>query len=98
MCLFGFGLVTFQLVRPLLPTSMRAIPAVLVGVASAVGVHDRDLAARDDETWVTFTDIVPDVAASRVSLARFDASLAKSSDWLLKSDAYFVEQRNRVIG
>lgn len=28
----------------------------------------------------------------------FDASLAKTSDWLLKSDAYFVEQRNRVIG
>lgn len=37
---FGFGLVTFQLVRPLLPASMRAIPAVLVGVASAIGVHD----------------------------------------------------------
>lgn len=28
----------------------------------------------------------------------FDASIAKSSDWLLKSDASFVAQRNRVLG
>lgn len=37
---FGFGLVTFQLVRPWMPMSMRAVPAILVGVASALGVHD----------------------------------------------------------
>ncbi|MEL6551392.1 MAG: twin-arginine translocation signal domain-containing protein [Pseudomonadota bacterium] len=29
--------------------------------------------------------------------ASFDASLAKSSDWLQKSDAEFVRQRNRVL-
>ena len=27
----------------------------------------------------------------------FDASLAKSSDWILKSDGEFVSQRNRVL-
>jgi len=37
---FGFGLVTFQLVRPWMPMSLRALPAILVGVASALGVHD----------------------------------------------------------
>lgn len=37
---FGFGLVTFQLLRPWWPMSLRAVPALLVGVASAVGVHD----------------------------------------------------------
>jgi len=37
---FGFGLVTFQLVRPWWPMSLRAVPALLVGVASALGVSD----------------------------------------------------------
>lgn len=37
---FGFGLVVFQLVRPWWPTALRVVPAVLVGVASASGVHD----------------------------------------------------------
>jgi hypothetical protein len=27
----------------------------------------------------------------------FDESLAKSSDWILKSDGEFVSQRNRVL-
>ncbi|NCO20901.1 MAG: TRAP transporter substrate-binding protein [Rhodobacterales bacterium] len=27
----------------------------------------------------------------------FEASLAKSSDWILKSDGFYVEQRNRVL-
>lgn len=37
---FGFGLVTFQLLRPWWPMSLRAVPAVMVGVASALGVND----------------------------------------------------------
>ncbi len=27
----------------------------------------------------------------------FEESLAQSSDWLLKSDGFYVEQRNRVL-
>lgn len=37
---FGFGLVAFQLIRPWWPATLRVVPAVLVGVASALGVHD----------------------------------------------------------
>jgi hypothetical protein len=37
---FGFGLVVFQLIRPWWPATLRVVPAVLVGVASALGVHD----------------------------------------------------------
>ena len=37
---FGFGLVAFQLIRPWWPASLRVVPAVLVGVASALGMND----------------------------------------------------------
>ena len=30
--------------------------------------------------------------------ASFEASMATSSDWILKSDGFYVEQRNRVLG
>ena len=29
---------------------------------------------------------------------RFEASMAMSSYWINKSDGYYVEQRNRVLG
>jgi len=37
---FGFGWILFRLVRPWWPKALRALPAVAVGVASALGVHD----------------------------------------------------------
>jgi len=37
---FGFGLMTFQLLRPWWPMSLRAVPAILVGVASGLGGND----------------------------------------------------------
>jgi hypothetical protein len=37
---FGFGLVAFQLIRPWWPVALRVVPAVSVGIASALGVSD----------------------------------------------------------
>ncbi|MCK5941341.1 MAG: hypothetical protein KAI24_05165, partial [Planctomycetes bacterium] len=37
---FGFGLLAFLLIRPWWPASLRVLPAVAVGAASALGVHD----------------------------------------------------------
>ena len=37
---FGFALVAFQLIRPWWPVGLRVMPAVGVGVASALGVSD----------------------------------------------------------
>lgn len=37
---FGFGLVTFQLIRPWWPMSLRAVPAIVIGLVSALGGND----------------------------------------------------------
>ncbi|MFN3239953.1 MAG: hypothetical protein ACE37K_00400 [Planctomycetota bacterium] len=37
---FGFGLVAFLLIRPWWPAALRVVPAVAVGAAASLGVHD----------------------------------------------------------
>lgn len=37
---FGYGLLVFQLVRPWWPKTLRAFPAMMVGILSTMGVHD----------------------------------------------------------
>ena len=37
---FGFGLVIFRITHPWWPASLRLVPAVVVGVAAALGAHD----------------------------------------------------------
>lgn len=37
---FGFGLIAFLVIRPWLPAALRVVPAVAVGAAASLGVHD----------------------------------------------------------
>ncbi len=60
---FGIGLMVFQLIRPWWPAALRFVPAVLVGVASALGVHDLLTAG-----WAAlFLALFPSVRLRRLS-------------------------------
>ncbi|MEM1234794.1 MAG: TRAP transporter substrate-binding protein [Pseudomonadota bacterium] len=57
-----------------------------------------------DDVWDAFGAVSKEVLDENMDdelyariRASFDASLAKSSDWILKSDGEFVAQRNRVL-
>ncbi len=60
---FGVGLMVFQLIRPWWPATLRFVPAVLVGVAGALGVHDLLTAG-----WAAlFLGLFPSVRLRRLS-------------------------------
>ena len=60
---FGIGLMVFQLLRPWWPARLRFVPAVLVGVAGALGMHDLLTAG-----WAAlFLALFPSVRWRRIS-------------------------------
>ena len=62
---FGFGLVVFQLIRPRWPSSLRLLPAVVVGIAAVLGAQDLAIL-----TWVAA--LLAAFPATRLRRLRFE--------------------------